>query len=65
MYTVRQEENGKTLRLFNSESDATAAAQMIARGALERFRAVQHKSGNGWLVQDKETGRQLDADGPI
>ncbi len=65
MRTVRQEDGAKVLQLFQLESDAIQAAQLIARGALERYQAVQHKSGNGWLVQDKETGRQLDASGPI
>ena len=65
MRTVRQEDNGKVLRLYPNESDASKAAALIARGVLERYVAVTHKSGNGWLVQDKETGRQLDAAGPI
>lgn len=65
MQTVRQEDDGKVLRLFALESDANSAAGLIARGALERFEVIQHKSGNGWLVHDKESGRYLDASGPI
>ena len=65
MRTVRQEDDGKVLRLFSIESDAVKAANLIARGALERYQSIQHKSGNGWLVEDKETGRQFDANGPI
>lgn len=65
MHSVRQEDDGKVLRLFPTMDDAIKNAQLLARGSLERFHAVKHKSENGWLVHDKESGRQYDAAGLI
>lgn len=65
MRSVREEDNGKVLRLFITMEEAMANAQLLARGSLERFHAIEHKSKNGWLVQDKESGRQFDAAGLI
>lgn len=65
MTPVRVEVAGKVLRLFPSFHDAQVRAQLLAHGALERFQPVEHESGTGWLVSDKESGRQFDDAGPI
>lgn len=56
---------GKVLYLHTAKSDAEELARQLGRGHLERFQSVEHSSGLGWFVKDKESGRVFDAQGLV
>lgn len=62
---IRDESSGKTMYLYPTQAEADALAIQLGRGHLERFKAVEHASGNGWFVKDRESGRLYDAQGVI
>lgn len=65
LHSVRQEWQGKVYRLFSSQEAAQKDAGLLARGALERFVCVMHASQNGWIIVDKESGREYDSSGVV
>lgn len=59
---VREEDGSFVLRLFGSFEDCLAEA--VALSQWGRFHTpVQHRSRNGWIVLDRETGDVYDAAG--